>query len=77
MINFNSDNAKLLNAFMVDGISYPVYTNEYECPCKKGVITYERVPGFDDDCATIECVDCAKKYNILYGRGHAWALIEK
>ena len=79
MINFNSDNAKLISSkdVYLGGANCPTYHYEYECPCKKGKVIYERVPGFNDDYAQIKCSNCAKKYDIRYGCGHAWELIEK
>ena len=54
------------------GANRPTIHKEYLCPCGKGRIIEERVPGFDDWFATIECITCSKKYRIVMGRGHIW-----
>ncbi len=50
---------------------------EYECPCGKGRIVYERVIGFNDYYAIIECKECREKYNIRTACGCLWELEEK
>ena len=60
-----------------DGVSVPTLHVEYICPCKKGKIIYERVKGFNDDYAYIECKECKEKYKIIMGRGYLWQLEKK
>ena len=60
-----------------DGVSVPTLHIEYICPCKKGKIIYERVKGFNDDYAYIECKECKEKYEIIMGRGYLWQLEKK
>lgn len=50
---------------------------EYECPCGKGKIVYERVIGFNDYYAMIECEECNKRYNVRTACGCLWELVEK
>ena len=60
-----------------DGANWPTYHYEYKCPCGRGKIIYESVPGFDDSYAIIKCRACEKKYEIEYGCGYLWELVEK
>ena len=57
--------------------NWPTYHYEYECPCGKGVVIYENVPGFGDSYALIKCRACEKKYRIEYGNGYLWELVER
>ncbi|MCL2540295.1 MAG: hypothetical protein FWE53_02545 [Firmicutes bacterium] len=43
----------------------------YECPCGKGkvALTQEKIPGYYDWWAKIECADCDKKYELTWGKG--------
>lgn len=50
---------------------------EYRCPCGKGRIVEERVVGFGDYWAQLECRECAKRYEIVTGCGYLWELEEK
>jgi hypothetical protein len=79
MINYNDENAKKVKEEDVypDGANWPTSRTVYKCPCGKGFIVYERVVGFNDDYATIECKKCEKLYDIRYGCGHFWELEEK
>ena len=60
-----------------DGANCPTRHIEYECPCKKGRIIHERVPGFDDYWTVIKCRRCKKIYEIESGYGYIWELVEK
>ena len=60
-----------------NGANSPTHHTEYACPCGKGKVIYENVPGFNDSYAWIECKTCSKKYDIEYGKGHLWELVEK
>ena len=60
-----------------DGANFPTSVTEYKCVCKKGKVVYKRIAGFDDDFAIIKCASCRKKYEVDYGKGYLWALIEK
>lgn len=43
----------------------------YECPCGKGIVTYEKddIPGFRDTTISCSCDECSSKYT--FGRGTA------
>ncbi|MBQ8146956.1 MAG: hypothetical protein IJ039_09250 [Clostridia bacterium] len=60
-----------------NGASSPTRHLEYRCPCGKGKIIEERVVGFGDYYAWLECKTCAKKYEIETGCGYLWKLVEK
>lgn len=60
-----------------EGANVPTLHIEYLCPCKNGKIIYERVKGFNDDYAYIECEECKEKYAIIMGRGYLWQLEKK
>ena len=60
-----------------DGANSPTRHIEYECPCGRGKIIDERVLGFGDYYAIIECKYCAKKYEVKTGFGYIWELEEK
>ncbi|MBQ8407565.1 MAG: hypothetical protein IJY39_01735 [Clostridia bacterium] len=57
-----------------NGANWPTLHFEYACPCGKGRIVYERVPGFNDQWAEIKCESCEKSYKIITGCGHLWEL---
>jgi membrane protein YqaA with SNARE-associated domain len=59
------------------GANSPTQHIEYKCPCGKGKIIDERVIGFGDYIAYIECKRCEKKYQVKTGCGHIWELEEK
>jgi hypothetical protein len=46
-----------------------VITNEYECPCGKGTVTYEKddIPGFRDSSIGCDCKECNEKYEFSRG----------
>jgi hypothetical protein len=48
-----------------------VINEEYECPCGKGKVFYEKdnIPGFRDSNIHTNCNECNDKYN--FGRGTA------
>lgn len=58
------------------GANSPTRHIEYKCPCGRGKIIDERVLGFADYYAYIDCPDCKKKYKINYGCGYIWELEE-
>ena len=60
-----------------DGANSPTRHIEYTCPCGKGKIIDERVIGFGDYYAYIECKRCNKKYEVVTGQGYIWELKEK
>lgn len=60
-----------------NGANCPTAHREYECPCGKGRIIDERVVGFGDYTAWIDCPDCQKNYRVLTGCGHIWELIKR
>jgi len=43
----------------------------YECPCGKGktFLHDEKIPGFSDFHAYIECEECNERYELQWGRG--------
>lgn len=75
----NDKNATIINEIDIypDGANYPTYRTEYLCPCGKGKIVYERVAGFNDNYAFIECDECKKHYDIVTGQGYLWELRKK
>ena len=44
---------------------------EYECPCGEGIITltHEKIPGYRDWWADIECEKCKQEYELQWGKG--------
>ncbi len=60
-----------------NGANSPTRHIEYECPCGKGKVIEERVVGFGDYYAWIECKNCKSKYEVKTGCGHYWELVEK
>ena len=48
-----------------------IITSVYECPCGKGkiVLTEEKIPGNYDFYTNFDCIECNKKYEILWGKG--------
>ena len=75
----NDKTAKILvdEEIYPNGANSPTRHIEYACPCKKGRIVEERVVGFHDYCAWIECDDCDERYEIETGCGHFWELKKK
>ena len=75
----NETTAKKLSEvdLYLDGANSPTRHIEYECPCGKGKIIDERVVGFGDYYAYIECKRCRKKYDVETGTGHIWELVKK
>ncbi len=75
----NDRNAKILldEDRYPNGANSPTRHIEYVCPCGKGKIIDERVVGFGDYYAWIECKKCAKKYELKTGCGYIWEIEEK
>lgn len=75
----NDKTAKLLaeKEIYSKGANVPTIHKEYACPCGEGKIIEERVPGFGDWYAFIECPACEKQYDLLQGCGHIWELKKK
>ncbi len=75
-MTYNNDCAVKLSdsEFYPEGANHPTRRIEYKCPCGKGRIVEERVVGFGDYSAIIQCPDCEKSYKIIYGQGHIWEL---
>ena len=75
----NDQNAKILldEDRYPDGANSPTRHIEYLCPCGKGKIIDERVVGFGDYYAWIECKHCEKKYELVTGCGYIWELERK
>lgn len=48
-----------------------IINEEYECPCGKGTVFYEKddIPGFRDKSIYCNCEECNEKYE--FGRGTA------
>ncbi|MBO0427610.1 hypothetical protein JZO82_00395 [Vagococcus fluvialis] len=48
-----------------------VIREDYECPCGKGIVSYEKddIPGFRDKAIMCSCAECNEKYT--FGRGTA------
>ena len=51
-----------------EGTNTPTCFEEYPCPCGKGRIVREFVPGFEDDFMTLECSECLKTYTSTVDR---------
>ena len=70
----NEKNAKLISKEETypDGANSPTLRYVYQCACGKGRVVRERVIGFHDDYAWIECKFCQKRYQIRTGCGYAW-----
>ena len=45
-----------------EGANVATIITKYRCPCRKGKVANERVPGFGDDYYVIECPVCDEKY---------------
>lgn len=75
----NDASAKVIKQYQVceDGANVPTQVTEYVCPCGKGKIVYERVGGFNDSYAYIDCEDCKKLYDVWTGAGNLWQLVKK
>ena len=78
-MEFNDETAKVIldEDGYPDGANCPTRHIEYRCPCGKGKIINERIMGFGENYAWIECKKCAKKYEIVTGCGYFWELEEK
>ena len=71
-INISKSKTKLIKA------NPPTLAKTYQCFCKKGFIIEERVIGFNDHFATLECEECEKKYHsFLDFYGDTWIADEK
>ena len=48
-----------------------VIREDYECPCGKGIVSYEKddIPGFKDKAIMCSCAECNGKYT--FDRGTA------
>lgn len=46
-----------------DGATSPTIVEEYRCPCRRGTVVRTYVPGFNDDCYSLECERCLKKFD--------------
>lgn len=46
-----------------------VITEKYECPCGKGIVTYEKddIPGFRDRSTLCDCRECNDMYEFRKG----------
>ncbi len=60
-----------------DGANVATSCDDYKCPCGKGKIVEERVPGFDDYSIWIDCEECRKIYRVRTGCGSIWELVKK
>lgn len=60
-----------------DGANCPTRRIEYVCPCGKGKIVNERISGFGENYAWIECDTCEKIYQVRTGCGNYWELVKK
>lgn len=77
MLNENTATLILFEERYPKGANAPTQHYEYKCPCGKGKIIYENVPGFDDDYAIMKCRKCKKLYDFRYGYDSRWELEEK
>ena len=75
----NNENAVLLASEerYPNGANSPTVHKEYRCPCGLGKIIEERVVGFGDWYARIDCSGCKEKYTVIEGRGYTWELKER
>ena len=75
----NNETAKLLLEEMryPNGANMPTIVKEYACPCGAGKVVEERVPGFGDWFAYLDCPTCREKYSVITGCGHIWELKER
>lgn len=78
-MSLNDRNARVIldENIYPDRADSPTRHIEYFCPCKRGKIVEERVVGFGDYWAEIQCKECAKKYEIISGCGYIWELKNK
>ncbi len=60
-----------------NGANSPTMHYEYACPCGCGRVIDERVVGFGDYIAYLDCPTCSAKYKVRTGCGHIWELIER
>ena len=75
-VMLDDSNAEVLSDEEIypDGANSPTRRIEYKCPCGKGKIIDERVIGFGDYYAYIECENCKDKYDVETGCGSIWRL---
>ena len=78
-MEYNDTNAKVIldEDRYPDGANFPTRHIEYLCPCGNGKIVNERIMGFGENYAFIECSECKRKYEIITGCGYFWQLEEK
>lgn len=67
-------NLKRIDTNIVDHEGYGagsgrIMNEEYECPCGKGKVSYEKddIPGFRDSHVYCDCAECDEKYKFLRG----------
>ena len=48
----------------------PTIVTRYRCPCRRGTIANERIPGFGEDYFVIECPRCDEKYGYVERVGY-------
>lgn len=53
-----------------EGANVPTIVTRYRCPCRKGTIANERIPGFGEDYFVIECPVCDEKYGYVERVGY-------
>ena len=75
----NNKNAVLLvsEERYSNGANAPIIHKEYRCPCGAGKIIEERVPGFGDWYAWIDCTVCKENYTLIEGQGYIWEVKER
>lgn len=46
-----------------------IILEKYECPCGKGIVTYEKddIPGFRESDIYCDCKDCSDNYSFARG----------
>ena len=53
-----------------EGANVPTIVTRYRCPCRRGTIANERIPGFGEDYFVIECPRCDEKYGYVERVGY-------
>ena len=53
-----------------EGANVPTLVSRYRCPCRKGTVTNERIPGFGEDYFVIDCPVCDEKYGYVERVGY-------
>ena len=76
-MNENTATLLLFEERYPKGANTPTEHREYACPCGKGRVIHERVPGFGDNDAWLECAVCEASYKVVTGCGHLWELKRK